>query len=61
MGSEKMLLGCYKKKVFAFGNKCPHYGAPLSKGVLKNGKIRCPWHGAAFDITNGLWALESAI
>ncbi|XP_053375535.1 apoptosis-inducing factor 3-like isoform X2 [Mercenaria mercenaria] len=38
---------------FAIGPKCSHYGAPLSKGVLCNGKVRCPWHGACFNVKTG--------
>ncbi|XP_061868432.1 apoptosis-inducing factor 3-like isoform X2 [Colius striatus] len=37
----------------ALGSKCPHYGAPLSKGVLKGERLRCPWHGACFNIQSG--------
>lgn len=37
----------------ALGTKCSHYGAPLAKGVLHNGKIRCPWHGACFNTKTG--------
>jgi nitrite reductase/ring-hydroxylating ferredoxin subunit len=28
-------------------------GAPLSDGVLKDGKLRCPWHGYDFDAADG--------
>ncbi|XP_074916067.1 apoptosis-inducing factor 3 [Chelonoidis abingdonii] len=35
------------------GHKCPHYGAPLVKGVLSKGRVRCPWHGACFSIGTG--------
>ncbi|XP_052214021.1 apoptosis-inducing factor 3-like isoform X3 [Dreissena polymorpha] len=38
---------------YAIGPKCSHYGAPLSKGVLCNGRVRCPWHGACFNVKNG--------
>jgi hypothetical protein len=24
---------------------CPHLGAPLSRGKIRNGKLVCPWHG----------------
>ncbi|XP_023212669.1 apoptosis-inducing factor 3-like [Centruroides sculpturatus] len=37
----------------ALGTKCTHYNAPLIKGVLSNGKIRCPWHGACFNSKTG--------
>ncbi|XP_070573401.1 apoptosis-inducing factor 3-like isoform X2 [Ptychodera flava] len=42
-------LGAYT----AIGHKCTHYGAPLVKGVLCNGRVRCPWHGACFNIQSG--------
>ncbi|XP_052800272.1 apoptosis-inducing factor 3-like isoform X2 [Mya arenaria] len=38
---------------YAMGPKCSHYGAPLIKGVLCNGRVRCPWHGACFNIKSG--------
>lgn len=38
---------------YAIGPKCSHYGAPLAKGVLCNGRVRCPWHGACFNVKNG--------
>lgn len=25
----------------------------ISSGVARNGKIRCPWHGACFNVANG--------
>uniref|UniRef100_A0A8B9Q2Q6 Rieske domain-containing protein n=1 Tax=Apteryx owenii TaxID=8824 RepID=A0A8B9Q2Q6_APTOW len=37
----------------ALGSRCPHHGAPLSRGVLKGKRLRCPWHGACFNIKTG--------
>uniref|UniRef100_A0A663MLL5 Rieske domain-containing protein n=1 Tax=Athene cunicularia TaxID=194338 RepID=A0A663MLL5_ATHCN len=42
-----------KREFSALGSRCPHYGAPLSKGVLKGERLRCPWHGACFNIKTG--------
>ncbi|NXF94117.1 AIFM3 factor, partial [Eubucco bourcierii] len=48
-----VLLVRNKKEFSALGSKCPHYGAPLSKGFLKGERLRCPWHGACFNIRTG--------
>ncbi|XP_068271964.1 apoptosis-inducing factor 3-like [Nyctibius grandis] len=48
-----VLLVRNKKEFRALGSRCPHYGAPLSKGVLRGERLRCPWHGACFNIKTG--------
>ena len=40
-------------EITALSHKCTHYGAPLSTGVLSNGRVRCPWHGACFNTKTG--------
>jgi len=49
----RVLLVRHKGKVSALGTKCSHYGAPLEKGTLCNGRVRCPWHGACFNVETG--------
>ncbi|CAH2329959.1 apoptosis-inducing factor 3 isoform X1, partial [Pelobates cultripes] len=53
MGCGKALLIKQNGEYYAMGHKCPHYGAPLVKGVLSKGRVRCPWHGACFNIATG--------
>lgn len=36
-----------------FADVCPHAGAPLSEGGVRDGVLRCPRHGAAFDVESG--------
>ncbi|KFV59575.1 Apoptosis-inducing factor 3, partial [Tyto alba] len=53
LGCGKALLIKENGEFHAVGHKCPHYGAPLVKGVLSKGRVRCPWHGACFNISTG--------
>ncbi|XP_043794626.1 apoptosis-inducing factor 3-like isoform X2 [Apis laboriosa] len=49
----KILLIKQKGQIHAIGTKCTHYGALLHTGALGDGRIRCPWHGACFNIKTG--------
>uniref|UniRef100_A0A1A9WA16 Rieske domain-containing protein n=1 Tax=Glossina brevipalpis TaxID=37001 RepID=A0A1A9WA16_9MUSC len=51
--NSKVLLIKQKGQLYAVGSKCTHYGAPLHTGVVGDGRIRCPWHGACFSIKTG--------
>lgn len=51
--NSKVLLIKQNGVLSAIGTKCSHYGAPLSSGALSEGRIRCPWHGACFNIRTG--------
>lgn len=35
---------------------CPHQGGPLGEGMIEEGKLVCPWHLYAFDVTTGMTA-----
>ncbi|XP_072746767.1 apoptosis-inducing factor 3 isoform X2 [Anoplolepis gracilipes] len=49
----KILLIKQKGELHAIGTKCTHYGALLHTGALTEGRVRCPWHGACFNIKTG--------
>jgi NADPH-dependent 2,4-dienoyl-CoA reductase/sulfur reductase-like enzyme/nitrite reductase/ring-hydroxylating ferredoxin subunit len=53
LGDGKVLVVNHKGQLSAVGNKCTHLGAPLVKGAFCEGRIRCPWHGAAFNSATG--------
>ncbi|XP_054272168.1 apoptosis-inducing factor 3-like isoform X3 [Macrosteles quadrilineatus] len=49
----KVLLAKQDGKIYATGTLCSHYKAPLVTGALGKGKVRCPWHGACFNLATG--------
>lgn len=53
LGESRVLLIKQKGVLSAIGTKCSHYGALLSTGALGDGRVRCPWHGACFNIRTG--------
>lgn len=55
---DKVLITRYQGKLYAVGNYCSHFGAPMSTGQLFDDKVVCPWHAASFSVVTG--ALEGA-
>ncbi|XP_067422091.1 apoptosis-inducing factor 3-like isoform X2 [Emydura macquarii macquarii] len=53
VAGHKVLLVRNQTEFSAVGSTCTHAGAPLSKGVLVGNRLRCPWHGACFNIRTG--------
>lgn len=49
----KVLVVKQNGVISAIGTKCSHYGALLSTGTLSEGRVRCPWHGACFNLKTG--------
>jgi len=49
----KVLLVRAEGKIYACGNECSHYHAPLSDGLVVGHVVTCPWHNARFDIRDG--------
>jgi nitrite reductase/ring-hydroxylating ferredoxin subunit len=40
-------------ELVAFSAVCPHWLGPLDTAPVHEGKVRCPWHGYAFDVRSG--------
>lgn len=53
LNDRKVLLVKQNGVISALGAKCTHYGAPLVSSALGDGRVRCQWHGACFNILTG--------
>jgi 3-phenylpropionate/trans-cinnamate dioxygenase ferredoxin subunit len=40
-------------RYYAIDDVCTHDGGPLAEGDLEGSEIRCPRHGARFDVRTG--------
>jgi len=50
---REILLINIKGEIFACENECPHQGAPMQAGIVKDGYLSCPRHGFRFDLKSG--------
>ena len=53
VGADEVLVANVHGQCFAVGNRCPHAGEALARGTLDGFELRCPRHGATFDIRTG--------
>ncbi|XP_019944120.2 apoptosis inducing factor mitochondria associated 4 [Paralichthys olivaceus] len=53
VGEQKVLLVRTHGQYSAVGSQCSHYNAPLIKGTLVGDRVRCPFHGACFNVRTG--------
>ena len=58
---ESFLILNYQGEIHALSNFCPHFGAPLHTGLLIDNVLKCPWHGASFDIQSGMCEISPSI
>lgn len=52
-GVGRLVVGRTGGQLFALEDRCPHLGAPLSRGTLRGRSIVCPWHGWLVDLPTG--------
>ncbi|RAR57886.1 3-phenylpropionate/trans-cinnamate dioxygenase ferredoxin subunit [Paraburkholderia unamae] len=53
VNGRSILLCRVGGEVHALANLCPHAHQPLEGGAIEGGAIRCPRHGACFDLASG--------
>ena len=39
----------------AIDDLCPHMGASLGAGAVREGVVACPWHAWRFRVSDGTW------
>ena len=52
-GDRSLALSNIDGEFYAIDNRCTHDNGPLGEGTVRNGRIICPRHGAAFDARTG--------
>jgi nitrite reductase/ring-hydroxylating ferredoxin subunit len=53
VNKNNVLAGRRRGRLFACDNLCPHRGASLSKGELKQDDIVCYMHGYEYNVFSG--------
>jgi len=53
VGSEKVAVARAEGTLYAVQDRCPHDNGPLGEGCLVGFAVRCPRHGARFDVRDG--------
>lgn len=52
-GREIAIFRTRTGDLYATQASCPHRGGPLADGLLGGGRIVCPFHSYAFDLSSG--------
>ena len=51
--NQRLLLAKSSGKFFALDDRCTHDEGPLGEGNVEGNTVRCPRHGACFDLATG--------
>jgi nitrite reductase/ring-hydroxylating ferredoxin subunit len=53
VGDLYVALFRHNGQFYAMEDACPHAGAPLNNGPVRNGTVTCLWHGWRFNLHDG--------
>lgn len=53
LGQLALLLVRHQGALYAIADRCSHADQELVCGIVRNGWISCPAHGARFDLASG--------
>ena len=53
VGDQFIAIFRVNGQFYALEDMCPHAGAPLNDGPLKDGAVTCLWHGWRFNLQDG--------
>jgi toluene monooxygenase system ferredoxin subunit len=53
VGGRKVLLARIGDTVYAYEDRCPHVGVPLSLGRLEGARLTCSAHYWEYDVQTG--------
>ena len=54
LGERQIGLFHRQEGLFAIDNICPHRGAPLHDGMVRDGQVTCSWHQWQFQLEDGV-------
>ena len=61
IAGKMVLLINVDDSFYAVNSSCPHAQGPLADGDLSSGTLTCPFHGWAFDVTDGSCQTHSEV
>lgn len=53
-GTDVLLVNLGSGGIYAYQNRCPHAGTPMSEGQLNGGVLVCATHQWQFDARTGM-------